>query len=139
MGFLLETKCSLTCAYPFKHLYRRKMPFISMKIIELYISFMEIHIVMGQMTRTKSWGSEVEFIYACGPRGGSLQILGAGVRQKPAYTGRGWSSLLARECGAEHGAKREAGACRSRRRKLAWRLMAGQDFLKMEFSFPVTT
>ena len=31
----------------------------------------------------------VEFIYTCGPRGGSLQILGAGVRQKPAYIGRG--------------------------------------------------
>ena len=45
--------------------------------------------VMGQMTQTNSWGSEVEFIYACGPRGGSLQILGAGARQKPAYIGRG--------------------------------------------------
>ena len=37
----------------------------------------------------KFWGSEVEFIYACGPRGGSLQILGARVRQKPVYIGRG--------------------------------------------------
>ena len=44
---------------------------------------------MGQMTQTNSWGSEVEFIYACGPRGGSLQILGVGVRQKPAHLGRG--------------------------------------------------
>ena len=31
----------------------------------------------------------VEFIYTCGPRGGSLQILGAKVRQKPVYIGRG--------------------------------------------------
>ena len=45
--------------------------------------------VTGQMTQTKLWGSKVEFIYACGPRGGSLQILGAGARQKPAYIGRG--------------------------------------------------
>ena len=45
---------------------------------------------------------------------------------------------MACECGAEHGAKQEAGAYRSRRRKLAWRLMAPQDFLKMELSFPVT-
>ena len=44
---------------------------------------------MGQMTQMKFWGSEVEFIYACGPRGGSLQILGARVRQKPVYVGRG--------------------------------------------------
>ena len=44
---------------------------------------------MGQMTQTKLWGSEVEFIYACGPRGASLQILGPGARQKPAYIGRG--------------------------------------------------
>ena len=42
------------------------------------------------MTQMKSWGSELEFIYACGPRGGSLQILGPGARQKPAYMGRGW-------------------------------------------------
>ena len=41
------------------------------------------------MTQTKSWGSKVEVIYACGPRGGSLQILGSGVRQKPVYIGRG--------------------------------------------------
>ena len=45
-------------------------------------------IVTGQMTQTKSWGSEVEFIYACGPRGGSLQILGTGVSQNPIYIGR---------------------------------------------------
>ena len=40
------------------------------------------------MTHKKSWGSEV-FIHACGPRGGSLQILGVRVRQKPAHFGRG--------------------------------------------------
>ena len=40
------------------------------------------------MTQTKFWGSEV-CIYACGPRGGSLQILGPGARRKPAYVGRG--------------------------------------------------
>ena len=45
--------------------------------------------VKGQMTQMKSWGSELEIIYACGPRGGSLQILGPGARQKPAYIGRG--------------------------------------------------
>ena len=44
--------------------------------------------VTGQMTQTKFWGSEV-CIYACGPRGGSLQILGPGARRKPAYVGRG--------------------------------------------------
>ena len=31
----------------------------------------------------------MEFIYTCGPRGGSFQILGPGARQKPAYIGRG--------------------------------------------------
>ena len=41
------------------------------------------------MTQTKSWGSKVEFIYACRPRGGSLQILGTRVGQKPVYIGRG--------------------------------------------------
>ena len=46
-------------------------------------------VVRGQMTQKKSWGSEVEFIYSCGPRGGSLQILGTGVEQKPVYIGRG--------------------------------------------------
>ena len=41
------------------------------------------------MTQTMFWGSEMEFMYACGPRGGSLQILGPRARQKPAYIGRG--------------------------------------------------
>ena len=56
----------------------------------------QTHNVMGQKTQTKSWGSEVEFIYSCGPRGGSLQILGAGARQKPAYMGRGWRENVGR-------------------------------------------
>ena len=94
--------------------------------------------VTGQMTQTKSWGSKVEFIYARGPRGGSLQILGARVRQKPVYIGRGLTISIGAKMwgGAWHEAG--SGAYRSRRRKLAWWLMAWQDFLKMEFSFPVT-
>ena len=55
----------------------------------MYIVYIFCHYVMGQKTQTKLWGSEVEFIYACGPRGCSLQILGPGARQKPAYIGRG--------------------------------------------------
>ena len=86
------------------------------------------------MIQTKLWG----IIYACRPRGSSLQILGSGARQKPAYIGRGWPLLLAQKCGAEHGVRREAGPYRSRMRKLAWGLMAPQDILKMESSFPVT-
>ena len=39
----------------------------------------------------------------------------------------------------ERGAEWEAGAYRSRRWKLKQRLLAQQDLLKMEFSFPVTT
>ena len=92
----------------------------------------------GKMTQTELWGSEVEFIHACGPKGRSPQILGSGAGRKPAYIGRGCPLLGARKGGAERGARREAGAHGSRTRKLAWGLMARQGFLKMGSSFPVT-
>ena len=51
---------------------------------------------------------------------------------------QGLTFTIGGERGAEHSARQEAGTYRSRMRKLAWRLMARQDFLKMESSFPVT-
>ena len=64
------------------------------------------------MTQKKSWGSEVEFIYTRGPRGGSLQILGAWVRQKPVHRGRGLIATIGVKMWGGDGAKREAGAYR---------------------------
>ena len=64
--------------------------------------------VTGQMTQTKFRGSKVGFIYACGPRGGSLQILGTGESQKPAYIGRGLITTIGEKMWG--GAWREAGS-----------------------------
>ena len=90
---------------------------------------------MGQMTQTKSWGSEVEFIYTCGPRGGSLQILGPGARQKLVYIGRGLTITIgARMWG---GAWRKGGSRGLQKQKAEVSVVA-YGWVGLEFSFPVT-